>query len=308
MKNIVKMRNVIISICLLFIVLSCSTRKQVSTQIPLVADLELQKSGKHIFYLPIKFDGIEKSFKMQFDLGLNVSVIYGNSMNVMIEKFPSLNSKYIKGDEFDIFKSKYTIGNYKSDLDSLYVYPDYGSDERFEEQSNVGSLGVNQFKNKILLINYKKNYIQILDNLHHRDFSKMEFTPMYIENDKIILTLSINNKEIKFLFDTGNSVPILTINRDFYEEQTENQKELRDTIKGNSWGETITIVGAKQQKQIGTKNKKFNIGNNRTYFADANSIKELYKALNVEHSIGNNYFLNETIVFDFKNNRFGILK
>ncbi len=194
-------------------------------------------------------------------------------------------------------------------IDSLFVFSDYGSDKKYEEQDIIGSIGVNQFKNKILLINYNELYIQIFDNYSQIDKDKFDFTPMTVtKNNKIILNLKAGNSFVDFLFDTGNGVPIATINKDFFDEQTENQKELRDTISGNSWGETISLFGAKQQKELGTQNANFTIGDNRLYYTQAKRIVELYKDLNLEHSIGNNFFMDKTILFDFQTNQFAIMK
>ena len=129
------------------------------------------------------------------------------------------------------------------------------------------------------------------------------------KNNKIILKLRAGDSFVDFLFDTGNGVPIVTINKTFFDEQTENQKELNDTISGNSWCETISLYGAKQQKVIiGTENTNFTIGENRTYYTKANRIVEIYEGLNVEHSVGNDFFMDKTILFDFKNNQFAVMK
>lgn len=301
------MKNTIIFIAALFL-LGCSTKKEI-TKIPILIDKEAKTAGFNIFYVPIRLEGVEKEFKMQFDLGLDVSVIYGNSLKAIYEKHSSLKQSFFEKVDYQILKTKYFISDFESNLDSLFVYPDYGSDKKLEEQDIIGSIGVNQFKNKILLINYNELYIQIYDNYSQIDKGKFDFTPMTVtKNNKIILTLKAGSSLVDFLFDTGNGVPIATINRNFFDEQTENQKELRDTISGNSWGETISLFGAKQQKELGTQNANFTIGDNRLYYTQANRIVELCKDLNVEHSIGNNFFMDKTILFDFQTNQFAIMK
>lgn len=303
------MKIQIINILTLFL-LSCSTNKEEEvTKIPILIDQEAKNEGFNIFYVPIKIDGIEKEFKMQFDLGLDVSAIYGNSLDAIIEKYPDFKKSYMQKSDYQILKTKYRLSTINSVVDSLFVFPEYGSDKNFQEQEIIGSIGVNQFKNQVLLINYKELYIQIFDNENQLDKDKYDFTPMTItKNNKIIITLKVDNELVDFLFDTGNGVPIATINKDFFIKQTDNQKELRDTINGNSWGEKIYLFGAKQQKNIGTKNIAFPVGNNRIYYTEAKRIVELYKGLNIEHSIGNNFFMDKTIIFDFKNTQFAMMK
>uniref|UniRef100_UPI0030BB6D58 hypothetical protein n=1 Tax=Riemerella anatipestifer TaxID=34085 RepID=UPI0030BB6D58 len=309
--NNIKLTNMkkIIMFIVTLILLSCSTKKVAITKIPILMDPEAKAAGFNVFYVPIKLEGVEKEFKMQFDLGLDVSVIYGNSLKTIYEKYPKLKQNYFDREDYQILKTKYFISETDSSIDSLFVFPNYGSDEKYEKQDNIGSIGVNQFKNKILLINYKELYMQIYDDYNQIDKDKFDFTSMTItKNNKIILKLKAGDSLADFLFDTGNGVPIATINKTFFDNQTENQKELRDTISGNSWGETINLYGAKQQKKISVGNTNLAIGNNRIYYTQAKSILDLYKDLGVEHSMGNNFFMDKTILFDFQTNQFAIMK
>jgi len=304
-------------ILLTLFLLGCTTHKNLGTsiknaeitKIPILIDQEAKEAGAIVFYVPVKIDGIEKEFKMQFDLGMAVSVIYENSLNSILKKYPNLKRKLFERNDYQIFKTNFTFADVNSSLDSLVVYKNYGSDKKFQGQDNIGSIGVNQFNNRILLINYKDLYLQIIENENQIPKEKFDFTPMDVtSNKKIIVKLKAGKDYVNFLFDTGNGVPIATINKEFYDLQTENQKELKDTISGNSWGDIICLYGAKQQKSIGMENTTLSIGDNRLYYTQANRIVEIFKKINIEHSIGNTLFLDKTIVFDFKNNQFGIMK
>lgn len=246
---------------------------------------------------------------MQFDLGLDVSAIYGNSLNSIIRRYLNINHNHFTRKDYEILKINYQISKYKSELDSLFIINDYGSKLDFDEQDLIGSIGVNQFKNKILLLNYSESFIQIFDNDSQLDKTKFDLSSMNItSNNKILIRLDINNQDTKFLFDTGNGVPIFTINKKSYNTLTENHKESQDTITGNSWGQSITLIGAKQQVNIGTENIKLDKKDYKIYYTESERIVKLLKEVDVEHSIGNQYFMDKTILFDFINNEFGILK
>ena len=148
MKN---MNKLIMFIATLFL-LSCSTKKVVISKIPILIDKDAKAAGFNVFYIPIKLEGVEKEFKMQFDLGLDLCAIYGNSLKAIYEKYPKLKQNYFERDDYQILKTKYFISEIESSLDSLFVFSDYGSDKKYEEQNIIGSIGVNQFKNQILLI------------------------------------------------------------------------------------------------------------------------------------------------------------
>lgn len=294
---------------ILLIIFGCTTAKNQPVKIPIEYDNEAKELGSNIFFVPIQIKGINKSFKMQFDLGLDVSAIYGNSLNSIIRRYPNINHNHFTRKDYEILKINYQISKYKSELDSLFIINDYGSKLDFEEQDLIGSIGVNQFKNKILLLNYSEDFIQIFDNDNQLDKTKFDLSSMDItSNNKILIHLDINNQETKFLFDTGNGVPLFTINKRFYNLLTENHKESHDTINGSSWGQPIILIGDKQQVEIGTENIKLEKKDYKIYYTESDRIRNALKEVDVEHSIGNQYFLDKTILFDFINNEFGILK
>jgi len=68
------------------------------------------------------------------------------------------------------------------------------------------------------------------------------------------------------------------------------------------------LIGAKQQVEIGTENIKLEKKDYKIYYTESDRIRNALKEVDVEHSIGNQYFLDKTILFDFINNEFGILK
>lgn len=292
---------------LLFLLLgACSqSEKKAAEKIPMLLDQEAKALGFNIFYVPVKLEDIEREFQMQFDLGLDVSVVYENALQSIQGKHPKLKEHIQQRKDYSILHHPYAIGKQASGLDSLFVYEGYGEKAPFETLKVIGSIGVNEFKNKILLINYAELYIQVLEEL---DTSQFEFSKLRLSSgNKIIIELEAGGQKQDFLFDTGNGVPILTLDKDFYQQLAQEQ-QAADTISANSWGTTIYLYGAVLQERLGSNGQSLTAQNNRIYFTEAERIKALYQDIGVVHSIGNDFFMNKTVVFDFINNRFGIQK
>src|SRR5699024_10766897 len=144
----------------------------------------------------------------------------------------------------------YQLANYKSDIDTLIVYKNYGSDADFNKLSIIGTIGVNEVKNKILIINFKDKKISIKKQKKKDIKTKISILHMRVENNKILINLKVDAKIQPFLFDTGTGIGIVTTNRKFYLSTTDNAEELRDTIQANSWGKKLEIPGAKFQDTI----------------------------------------------------------
>src|SRR5699024_9061243 len=202
----------------------------------------------------------------------------------------------------------YRLGDYPSSLDTLYVYKNFGSDANFNELSTIGTIGVNEVENKILIINFKNKTLKIREHLKSFQKGNFSFIDMRLDNNKIILNLKVGNKVEAFLFDTGNGVGIVTTDPNFYRRTTDNAKALRDTIRANSWGRTLKLPGAKIQDSIFIGNKSIYLEKERVYLTNDKKTTKLLSKYGVEHIIGPRYFLNEILVLDFIHNKFGIKK
>lgn len=318
--KIVKYYKSIATMLLLIFIIGCISEVQKNNttvkknEISFEWDKEGLKHNVYVFFVPVKLKGIDKKFKMQFDLGLNVNVIYENPLNAILKKYPKYNEEIKKGVDYSIFKHQLLIDNLVSNIDSLFIYKNYGSSSPLDSLEIIGSIGVNEIKGKILILDFPRKKLEILNSIENKDlynFSKLKVTEM----DKLIVSLNFDNKNYDFLFDTGNGVPIVTNNKNLYDQISENSKELKDTIRANNWGEIIELVGSKIMHPIQIGNKAIVPNNNELiYFTKANRIIELWKEIgteegvNLQGGIGLQLFTDKKIVIDLKNNKFGIEK
>jgi len=318
--KIVKYHKSIATMLLLIFIIGCISEVQKNNttvkknEISFEWDKEGLKHNVYVFFVPVKLKGIDKKFKMQFDLGLNVNVIYENPLNAILKKYPKYNEEIKKGVDYSIFKHQLLIDNLVSNIDSLFIYKNYGSSSPLDSLEIIGSIGVNEIKGKILILDFPRKKLEILNSIENKDlynFSKLKVTEM----DKLIVSLNFDNKNYDFLFDTGNGVPIVTNNKNLYDQISENSKELKDTIRANNWGEIIELVGSKIMHPIQIGNKAIVPNNNELiYFTKANRIIELWKEIgteegvNLQGGIGLQLFTDKKIVIDLKNNKFGIEK
>jgi len=309
-----------VTIFILIFIVGCKNKekKNIATieknKISFEWDKEALKHNAYVFFVPVKLKGINKEFKMQFDLGLNVNVIYEKPLNTILEKYPIYKTHIKNGKDYSVFKHKLTIGNTPSNVDSLFIYKDYGSSSSIDSLKNIGSIGVNEIKGKILVLDFSKRKLEIVSKIGNENiynFSKLKVT----DRDKLIISLNYDNKNYDFLFDTGNGVPIVTTNKNLYNQVSENSKELNDTIRANSWGEKIELFGSKilHNFQIGN-NPLLPNHNELIYYTNAKRATALWKeiseeeGINLQGGIGLQLFMDKKIIIDLKNNRFGIEK
>lgn len=271
-------------------------------------ELNGKKYEHGAMFLPIHLDSVKKEFKMQFDLGLNVSGIYEESLKTILSKNPYLKSKIRIGKDYEVLKVKTKIGNYSSSLDSLFIFKDYGEDKTYNELELIGSIGANEIENKILIIDFKNTSLKILENTKLFDKEKFNFVPLEYKYGKIFIPLSIGGKIYNYIYDTGASItPITTIDKSFFSKATSISVKL-DTIKMNSWGKLATFI--KTEIKVPIQLGKINIEtkNKSIFYTEEEKIIETLEQVNVKGLIGNDFFIDDIIVIDLINNKFGIKK
>ena len=259
-------------------------------------------------FLPVYLDSIHKKFKMQFDLGLNVSGIYENPLNTIIVKHPYLKNRIKIGKDYEVVKTNTKIGSYTSSVDSLFIFKNYGEKKSYDELSKIGSIGANELEQKILIIDFKKTTLKILKDSLELDKTNYDFVPLKYEYGKIFIPLSINGKTYNYIYDTGASItPITTIDKNFFNEVNMSSTKI-DTVKLNSWGKLATFTKSSIKVPVQLGNINIDPKNKSIFFTEEQKIIETLNQIGVKGLIGNDFFINNSIVVDLINNRFGINK
>lgn len=259
-------------------------------------------------FLPVHLDSINREFKMQFDLGLNVSGIYENPLDTIISKYPYLKDKIKIGKDYEVIRTNIKIGSYISSVDSLFIFKEYGEKKNYSELFIIGSIGANEIEKKILIIDFKNTTLKILKDSTLLDNNKFDFVPLEYKYGKIFIPLTINGKTYNYVYDTGASItPITTIDKDFFTKTNDNTTKL-DTVKLNSWGKLATFIKTeiKVPIQIGKMNLKTE--NKSIFYTEDQKIIETFNKVGVKGLVGNDFFINDVIVIDLINNKFGIKK
>lgn len=275
-----------------------------SKRIDFTFDNEALEAGFVVMYVPVSLEGIPTPFRMQFDLGLDVNVIYGNTLEAIAKDYPSMIP--IERADYSILLRKLKLGEVQSNVDSIFVYPDFGDVEVSEKQV-IGSIGLNELHGKVTIIDFQHRTLSIQDSLPVADASNYNFSKLEQKGSKLFVSLGVDGKEHPFLFDTGNGKPFITIDRDLFNSVTAAQREPVDTVRASSWGETIELYGAKIQSALKLGGTSVNGVSDAIYYTESPRIKELYGDLGVSHSMGVDMFLDSRIVLDLVHNRFGFV-
>lgn len=276
-------------------------------------------SGKYFdkssIVIPVKIEKIPARFNMQFDLGAVRTVIYGNSIAPYLEAYPALKGKIdpsktflIQGEDNPMFKDmSLQMGEASFEGLDIGYFKNYGgiiSTEAVlsETEKHIGTIGPDLFQNRIVIIDYPKKRIGICDALP-KEYKKATFQKFKSTDGRPKIPLTINGRIQHVMFDTGSS--IFTLQTTKQEALDAASPKIVDSLSVSSWGKMLTFYGVKSEKPIKFGDKV--LDGSTLYYDEQETFRDFYKFVGIWGLTGNAFFLNNTVIIDYKNKLFGVL-
>lgn len=279
------------------------------------AELSGRTFDKVAMLIPAKVNKLDANFTLQFDLGSDATIIYGNTINSYykeneMKNFILQNSKATDDGGKKVYATKglvYRFGGFSKD--NIMYKDDYGdkipADSLFTKSSkHIGSLGADVFYNKVLIIDYPNKRMCVLDSLDNYWRKITTFVEVKSKSGRLHIPLTINNKTYWFLFDTGASLFPINTTKELWNSIVDKAIKV-DTIIANSWGEKVKFYGRPIKENIYLGKRK--LENNYAWYNENVRIQEFSKTENIDGFTGNVFFINNIVVLDFKNKKFGVV-
>lgn len=270
--------------------------------------------------LKSKIDTVDFNFRWQFDTGSPRTFVYGNVWNSFADAFPYLKKLFfvvdtLKNDGFINLKNggviisgerlpKNIIGylpNYGNVIDKNLILDNLGS------STSLGTIGIDIFRDGVLIIDFRKNKIGYTDKLSHQFYTRkhntLDFT---LYQNRIILPFNIGNEIFYFFYDSGASLfPLKTTSAFSNLSKIVNYSDTLYNI--TTWGKSYNVPGGNIKK--GASLGKLKITNPKIYVHPDPELyhTKIFKEANTYGLIGNAYFDNKVIVIDFTKMKFTIL-
>ena len=269
---------------------------------------------KSSIVIPVTLNNLPYKFNMQFDLGATETMIYGNSIKPYLEKHIDFKNKI---DSTLIFRMENKInymfknleiklGNVdfgKRNIGHFYNFGKYYSVESMvnNEVKHIGTIAPDLFKDKVLIIDYPNKRICITTKIPKK-FKKASFLPYKEKNGRIMIPLTIDNKQEYLMFDTGSSLFALFTTKDKANEISNDK--IVDSIKTSTWGEHYFVYGKSLKTDVKFGDKV--LDKNNVYYDPKNRFANLFKEEEIWGLTGNAYFFNNILIIDYKNKLFGV--
>lgn len=270
--------------------------------------------SKSAIYIPIEIEDLKGDFFVQLDTGSNTTILYDNALKSLIKGSNILESKIDYSEtsntsmlsHYWIRKLNFNVARQSCTKD-IIVYKDFGSWNGIDTATaiqEIGTVGNEIFKDKILYIDFRNNRLAIIDKVTPEFQSNFFTQKMQLADNKPTINLTINNKLYRFLFDTGSSIfPIITA-KNKWAELSNHDDECDYINEINAWDKKVTakgknILGNVYFEDMPLENKKI-------YTLDYDELADYFNKINVTGIVGNAYFFDKEIMIDYNNLTFGV--
>lgn len=246
---------------------------------------------------PIKINGINRTFYMQFDSGSANTVFYKKSLESIAENYP--NQIKMNGTEMEL-STHFSIGKMQINSSAFDVL-DYGQKIDFDNsdaENIIGTIGTDLLEKRVTILDFKNNQCSFVEQMEEKGFLDFEF-----KKRKILITAKLDHENLKLLYDSGTSGYELITQKEIWKKYKNPNSSIK-IEKGNSWGNTLDVFSASANKQMLFGNSALQISE-VTYIEGTSELQKfLMKRSGMQGMIGNKLFLNHKLILDCKNEKF----
>lgn len=272
-------------------------------------------SSKDVMLITSKLDTLDYLFRWQLDTGSPYTYIEGGTFKKFSNKFPYLVDMIkrvdtvFNGSWYKIFRPPFKFD--KPILPNIILKNDkIGGDfsqdllDKYKGFS-IGTIGVDIFKDKVLILDFKNKKIGYSDSLTKQFYKqKLSSSSFQFYKNRIILPVQIGSEKINFMYDCGASM--FTLNTTPKYSKSFAPKQLTDTLHDINNGETgamYNALGGKTHKQVRILGNTYK--NMVIYLEKGES--EIFEEAKVAGAIGNKLFLDHIVIIDFRVKRFSLV-
>lgn len=259
--------------------------------------------------IPVSIDSLPYLFYMQLDLGVRYSKINKNSIAPYLTKHTELEEKrQMIFDGVYVFKSvllkldqvSFGLTDLKQYDPQKEVVPD-SIDPNSEKR--IGTLGTDLFSDNVLIIDYRNQRLAVAEEVP-KQYADLNYKSYKRTKDgRVKFPFLINGRKEFLLFDTGSSMfPLLTSKERAKEISN---SEIVDSVAGYSWKDYIVLYGREVSSEIKLNGEKLQPA--KVYYEKDHYFDNAYKREKVWGITGNKYFLDKTLIIDYRKRKFAVL-
>jgi hypothetical protein len=258
--------------------------------------------------IPLKIEGLAHQFYMQFDTGAPHSFIYENDLK-SLRAIGMEIKEVIKGKERFVEQLDFELDDNHIKASMIRILSDYGHTfDRHDTISKIGigTLGSDFIKDRITAIDFKNQTLELYNERTDWMKSLSEFKTFDFTGRRIMLPVTIDDKDYELFYDSGCSAfGLITIKTRFDKYSEENTAVISYNAK--SWDSSIPITSKLTNHPISIGNAELSL--KRVSFINMYTpIQPIVTPFTrIGGWLGNQPFNESTLIIDTKTEEFTVV-
>lgn len=258
---------------------------------------------KIAFFVPVKIKGLAGNLFMQFDSGTQTTLLYGKTLNLLIQPTSSIQTfynqdslRYVKNPILDIADNRFHA-------EKIRIASSLGDEEIDSSFVVIGTIGFDIFVDRTLILDFKNDLLAITK----KGADELPYSFSFIEGasvDKfpLLIPAKIGGKSTRLFYDTGSSMfSLLTSNKRLI-NSSESKADSLCCI--SNWGRQLPVYRKKLDAAI-------TIGNHAhkdqdLYGCEVLDVVDYLPTWFLFGMTGNRLFDGKILAIDTKHDKFGI--
>lgn len=260
--------------------------------------------------VPIQLSGCPDTFLLQFDTGAPRCRFRYRSIQSINEKYNNLTIQEIDGEE-QLVDLSFKVGDIPIHAKQVELYVRKGGKPINWEDTLyyplIGTIGADFMDKGITIIDYPNRKIHWHQNLPDSLEQSVAFSPLSFKNRRVFIEGTLNGDNTGwFMWDSGTSRYEFMTSKNHW-EQLAKPGAVPDMIPVNSWGDTLYTYNIASESVLVFGGNKFPV--NTVTYVDKMAFMQsfLVQLTGLNGLTGNKLFINDVIVLDVKEGRFGRL-
>jgi len=259
--------------------------------------------------IPLKIGNLPHKFYLQFDTGAPSTLIYGNTLQSLEASGVHIN-EVIKDEAPYLESLAFSFGENNIKMNTIQILEDYGTPFNSNDTISdikIGTLGADFMDNRITLIDFKNQSIQLYTERPEWMASLTNFKSFDFKGRRFMLPANIDGNELELFYDSGSSCFGLITSKDRYDKYTDKNIE-EVTFNANRFGDPVHIHHKYTDKIIEIGSASLDLKRMSYVNQYANFQKYMRPFTKIGGWLGNKPFTESILILDTKEKEFIIVK
>jgi len=266
-----------------------------------------KESDRAALLLPVRIEGIPRTFYVQFDTGVPSTKLYKGFMLAIQEKYPDQIGA-LDSTSTTISQS-FQLGDMTVHSDQFVLY-DYGVPRiiNWEDSTRIriGTLGADILEKKKTLIDFKDSFVFFGDSLPDT-MQEVAYHDMIFFARRTLFPAEVAGKKRKLIHDTGTSGFELITNKKTWDKLSKEGAQPEEAFKVKSWKRQLTAYNIEADGQIKFEARDIDL----TFVTNIGGASFMQSAMmrmtGMGGMIGNQIFKDKILIMDCANKKYALL-